>query len=57
MRGMVAMLKVIDENFGLGGNPCEDPWQQNALLYYARSIGLLAMQARTKCGAEPCLVW
>jgi len=53
----VAMLEGIGENFGLEGKPCEDPWRQNTLFHYARSIGLLAMQARTKYGAEPCLVW
>jgi hypothetical protein len=45
---MVAMLEGIGENSGLGENPCEDPWRQNTFLHYARSIGLLAMQARTK---------
>ncbi len=42
------MLEGIGENFGLWGNPCEDPWRQNILFHYARSVGLLAMQARTK---------
>lgn len=53
----MAMPEGIRENSGLGENACENPWWQNTYIYYARSSGLLAMQAQTKCGAEPCLVW
>lgn len=48
MRRMVAMLVGIGENSGLGEKPCENQWYDVMEEHYARAIGLLAMQARTK---------